>query len=268
MKAIVRQFERLRGVNYERLFVVSVAVVTLVGSLYLYLVDFYLVSAGGKESVSDPEVAARLAPIGRVTLAEAVATEPAVAEPALPVTSVDEPAKPDTASNDLSVDAVPAEASESSVESAAVDRSVDPSVGAGTELGTESGGDLVTEASPGGSTAETMISSDSAEPMVDLDPDAAADATQASSPIVPTPVPVPGGAVPGYRPAHPGFAPIPGQGYAPIYPQYQAPPGVPQQAPGGQPWYGPYRQPYAAPSQYDRPSAPAPAYPPPQGWMR
>jgi hypothetical protein len=263
MKAIVRQFERLRGVNYERLFVVSVAAVTLVGSLYLYLVDFYLASPDGRDAVSDPEVAARVAPIGRVTLAEAVATVPA-----LPETAVDEPAKPATASSDLSVDVLPAVDAEASGESAAVDHSVDPSVGADTELGTPTGDDLVTEGSPGASTAEAMISSDSAEPMVDRDPDAAVDATQESSPIVPTPVPVHGGAVPGYRPAPPGFAPIPGQGYVPTYPQYQAPPGVPQQVPGGQLWYGPYQQPYAAPPQYDRRSPPAPAYPPPQGWMR
>jgi len=263
MKAIVRQLERLRGVNYERLFVVSVAVVTLVGSLYLYLVDFYLVSPDGGVSVSDPEVAARVAPIGRVTLAEAVATVPT-----LPETAVDEPAKPATATSDLSVDAALAEAAESSVESAAVHQSVDPSVGADIELGTASGDDLVTDGSPGASTAEAMISLDSAEPMMDRDPDAAADATQASSRIVPTPVPVPRGAVSGYRPAPPGFAPIPGPGYVPTYPQYQAPPGVPRQVPGGQPWYGPYQQPYAAPPQYDRRSAPTPAYPPPQGWMR
>ncbi|WP_373510795.1 hypothetical protein [Thiocapsa sp.] len=74
-----RLFERLGRVNYERLFVVSVLVVTLTGSLYVYLLDFYFARSPDQAVAVASEIADRVAPIGRVTLAE-----PLVAAPAQP----------------------------------------------------------------------------------------------------------------------------------------------------------------------------------------
>lgn len=74
-----RLFERLGRVNYERLFVVSVLVVTLVGSVYVYLLDFYFARSPDQAVAVASEIADRVAPIGRVTLAE-----PLVAAPAQP----------------------------------------------------------------------------------------------------------------------------------------------------------------------------------------
>lgn len=74
MQAIIELFDWLKKLNYERIFVVSVVVSTLLGSLYLYLTDFLLADYREPEPVVGPDVAVRLAPIGRVVLAEAAAS--------------------------------------------------------------------------------------------------------------------------------------------------------------------------------------------------
>ncbi len=96
MQAIVGRleglFERLGRVNYERLFVASVVVATLTGSLYVYLVDFYFAGSPDQVVARDPGLADRVAPIGRVTLAEPVVAEPVVAESAVAEPVAAEPA--------------------------------------------------------------------------------------------------------------------------------------------------------------------------------
>jgi hypothetical protein len=293
MQSIVRLFDRLRQVNFERLFVVSVVVATLLGSLYVYVVDFYL-AGFPDEAAEAPDVAVRLAPIGRVVLAEAAAVAPSGAESIQvdPGTSTDS--------------GMGAEAETPAVESVRVD----PGSGNGSGVGAEVGAPLgepalvqpdepsiegtTSEPSSGGAVSEVPASD--REPREDVSVEdrpvesppveSAAGDDASSQPIEPGPAPAevedsaaaespaPSQGVPvqGYPPPRPGFMPMPmpGQAYAPAYPRYQPPPGDARpQAPGAPPWYGPYRQyqPHTAP-QYERPSGSAPGYPAPPGWTR
>jgi hypothetical protein len=66
--------EVLEEVNYERLFVRVVFALTVLGGVYVYLVDFLLAPPRDAPPVVDPEVAVRLAPIGQVAIAESAMT--------------------------------------------------------------------------------------------------------------------------------------------------------------------------------------------------
>ncbi|MBK1643281.1 hypothetical protein CKO25_01155 [Thiocapsa imhoffii] len=80
MQAIVGLFHRLKRIDYERLFVGSVVAFTLIGGVYVYLVDIHFAESNGADLTqalgTDPEIVQRLAPIGRVALATSVAAAP------------------------------------------------------------------------------------------------------------------------------------------------------------------------------------------------
>jgi hypothetical protein len=262
MQAIVEWlkglFETLKSLNYERLFVVSVVVATLAGSLYVYLVDVHFAPAPDQAQAVDPLVAERLAPLGRLTLAEPVVAAPAV--------------EPDEAAANPATGSATGAPTESPAEGVVTDRS----------------------ASDAGSTQAAAISESPTEPT--MDPIAAGVAVSASPdeaqhasteadgavPVAPEPSvpsadrPMTGaaavaelpGPVQAYPPVPPGYMPMPAPGYAPGYPPYQAPPAAARQAPGVPSGYapGPYRA--YPPTLYERSVAPPNGYPPPQGWAR
>ncbi|MFB1488574.1 MULTISPECIES: hypothetical protein [unclassified Thiocapsa] len=277
MQAIVGRlealFERLGRVNYERIFVASVVVATLTGSLYVYLVDFYFAGSPDQAVAADPLVADRVAPIGRVTLAEPVVAVPA-AETALAATD----APP--------VEAVPAE---SSAEGGVAEASASDagSIDAGStdvpaaldapperlpEFPPKLPPELLTDQAEGPAAVsadpiEAPSASTEADGMVaaEAEPSVLSGEPGTTGPAVRVERPSP---APTYPPVPPGFVPMPAPGYAPVYPQYKAPPEATRQAPGAPVWFAP--GPYQAypPTPYVRPEAPAIGYPPPQGWMR
>ncbi|NCC30339.1 MAG: hypothetical protein EOM22_19835, partial [Gammaproteobacteria bacterium] len=119
--------------NHERLFVVSVVVATLTGSLYVYLVDFYFAGAPDQAVAADPLVADRIAPVGQVTLAEPVVAAPA-AETAFAATEA--PAGESTPV-EPSADGGIAEASASDAGSTDVDTASDASTELPPDLSTD-----------------------------------------------------------------------------------------------------------------------------------
>jgi hypothetical protein len=266
MQAIIERLEglleRLKRVNYERLFVVSVLVATLTGSLYLYLVDVYFARSPDQAVAVDPASAERVAPIGRVTLAEPVIAAPAVETAA--------------AATDAPAEASPP--AEPSAEAAVAEASV--SNAASTEADGSTGVAATSDASSGLSSdqaeAQAAISADplAVQPVSAEAGGAAAPAAMPSVPSADRPI---GGSaapvgVPRPAPAYPvppGYMPMPAQGYAPVYPSYQPPPALSRQAPGAPSWYGAPGGPYQAypPSLYERSVLPPAGYPP-QGWVR
>lgn len=250
MQAIIERLEglleRLKRVNYERLFVVSVLVATLTGSLGLYLVDFYYARSPDQAVALDRAIADRIAPIGRVTLAA-----PAV-ETAAAATEAPADASP------------PAEAS--------VSDAVSTEVGS---IGVAATSDASPGLSPGQAEAQAAISTDplAVQP---VSAEAGGEAPAAAMPSVPSAERPSGGSTatvglprpaPAY-PVPPGYMPMPAQGYAPVYPGYQPPPAASWQAPGAPSWYYGAPGPYQAypPSLYERSALPQTAYPP-QGWV-
>ncbi|WP_296810660.1 hypothetical protein [Thiocapsa sp.] len=273
MQAIVGRLEgllqRLRRVNYERLLVVSVLVATLTGSLYVYLVDFYFARSPDQAVAPDPELADRVAPIGRVTLAEPVVAAPA-AETTLAAT--DAPAG-ESAPAESPAEGGIAEVSASDTGStdagstdvaAAPDASPEPPPELSPEMKTDQfDGQAAVSADP----IEALSASTVADGVVaaEAEPSASSEDLQATVPAETLEQPR---SAPLYPPVPPGFMPIPAQGYAPVYPHYQPPPEVTRPAPGAPSWYAP--GPYQAypPTLYERSVAPPAGYPPPQGWVR
>jgi hypothetical protein len=243
-------------------------------------VDFYLARPADQAAFIDPEVADRVAPIGRVALAEVLAAPPSGGA-AIPADT-----DPSLASG---IGAAPAEAMAEPMAEPAPEAAVEQS----SELTLESGAmepasiesptdeviadDAVSET---GSTGQASlpeapaesVSAESANETIETPSAAlAGDGAVASEPARPSP----NGPAQGYPTTPPGFMPMPGQAYAPAYPQYRVPSADPRQVPGAAPWYGPYQpyqpyrpyQPYPAP-QYQRPGGSAPIYPAPQGGVR
>ncbi|CRI63314.1 hypothetical protein THIOKS11310004 [Thiocapsa sp. KS1] len=259
MQAIIERLEglleRLKRVNYERLFVVSVLVATLTGSLYLYLVDFYFARSPDQAVALDPAIVDRIAPIGRVTLA-APAVETAAAATEAPA-DASPPAEP---------------SAESAVAEAAISDAASTDAGS---TGVAARSDASPGLSPDQAEAQAPISADplAVQP---VSADAGGAAPVAAMPSVPSAdLPISGPAAtagpprqaPTY-PVPPGYMPMPAQGYAPVYPSYQPPPAASRQAPVAPSWYG-APGPYQAypPNLYERSAIPPAGYPP-QGWMR
>jgi hypothetical protein len=255
MQAIVGRLEglleRLRRVNVERLFVVSILVATLTGSLYVFLEDFRFAGSPDQVVAADHEVADRIAPIGRVTLAET-----AVAAARTDAAGTNAPAGA-SAPLESSAEGGIAEASASDADSTDVAAASDASP----------------EVPPDQAEAQAAVSADpiavqsaSAEAGAgEFEPSVPSEELRTPGPAVTAETPRP---APIFPQVPPGYMPMPAQGYGPVYPQYQAPPSVSRPAPGAPSRYapGPYRA--YPPTRYNHPAAPAAGYPPPQGWMR
>ncbi|NCA68617.1 MAG: hypothetical protein EOM91_00715 [Sphingobacteriia bacterium] len=102
----------MRQIDFGRLLVRLVVVATLAGSAYVYYVDFHRADLDVDAVGADPGVAARLAPIGTVTLGPAaavvadpgfVATTPAAPEPVVEPASepIPEPTPQSTATEEI-----------------------------------------------------------------------------------------------------------------------------------------------------------------------
>ncbi len=275
MQAIVGRFEGLFGilgrVNYERLFVVSVVVATLTGSVYVYLVDFYFAGSADQAVEADPLVADRVAPIGRVILAEPVAAEPAVAESAVaePVAEIAAAATDAPADESMPVES----SAEGSVAEAAASDAGSPDVAAASDASPELAPELRTDQTEGPAAVsrdpiEALSASTEADEVIaaESEPSVPSEELQMTGPAATAEQPRP---APIYPPVPPGYMPMPAPGYAPAYPPYPAPPPAARQVPGAPFGYGPYRA-YRAypPSLYERSVGPPAGYPPPQGRMR
>lgn len=277
MHAIIRLINRLRWVNYERLFVGSVLVLTLVGSAYVYLVDVYLADQEDAAARPDPELAARLAPIGRVAMAQPA---PALAPEAMVTEAVTEPAETAVIATATGIDATPvvdepqpeeemvsldaeqpADSSTATEDSSLTQALSAPA--ASEQLAAESTAprgepapDAVLETETPPISAES-IAADTASP-VEAVPAPTATATADPRPLLPYPS-MPGVAIP---PRIQANAP-------PVYPSYPMGYGPPRpiQAPAQSGWGGPY-PPHGMPPGHGYPPPSGGPYPGPGGWMR